>query len=249
MAKLMYLRFIGNNSIIQHHVFMGNNVKIYGSSRIGSNTFIDNDVVIGYPTRAKIVKALGEQEIKGIDEIFDKLSNGALIGNSVLIRRRCIVYEDVNIEDSVEFGHNVVIREKTSIMSGCRIGTNTILDGNIVIGTNTVIQSGVYIPPGVRIGRNVFIAPRVVFTNDRYPPSKRLSETVIDDDVVIGANAVIVAGIVIGRGAVIAAGAIVTKSVNPYTVVAGAPAKPIMTREEYEQKKSMYEENYRFPYR
>ena len=49
----------------------------------------------------------------------------------------------------------------------------------------------------------------------------------IDDDVLVGANAVVIEGVHVGKGAVVAAGAVVTKDVEPYTVVAGMPAKKI----------------------
>jgi acetyltransferase-like isoleucine patch superfamily enzyme len=45
----------------------------------------------------------------------------------------------------------------------------------------------------------------------------------------IGAGAVVLPGVTIGRGAVVAAGAVVTAPVEPYTVVAGVPARPIKT--------------------
>lgn len=56
----------------------------------------------------------------------------------------------------------------------------------------------------------------------------------IGNDVWIGANAIILSGINIGNGAVIAAGSIVTKDVEPYTIVAGNPAKVIKKR--FDQK-------------
>lgn len=243
-------KFIGNRVCAEQPIFIGHGVRIYGATHLGSYTFIDNNVVIGYPVKAKILKVIEEKlGIDKIDDLFDILSNGSVVGFKVIIRGSTTIYEDVAIGDEVEIGHNVVIREKSEIKSGCRIGTGTIIDGNVVIGENTIIQSNVYIPPGVRIGNRVFIAPRAVFTNDRYPPSRKLAETVIEDEVVIGANSVITPGVVIGRGAVVAAGSIVTKSVKPYVVVAGTPARTVMTRDEYEDKKKRYEEGYVFPYR
>ena len=49
----------------------------------------------------------------------------------------------------------------------------------------------------------------------------------IEDDVWIGANAVILPGVAIGTHSVVAAGAIVTKDVPPRSLVAGVPAKVI----------------------
>ena len=52
----------------------------------------------------------------------------------------------------------------------------------------------------------------------------------IGNDVWIGVNVTMIGGITIGDGAVVAAGAVVTKDVEPYTIVAGVPAKPIRKR-------------------
>lgn len=56
------------------------------------------------------------------------------------------------------------------------------------------------------------------------------NECIIGNDVWIAANACICRGVTVGDGAVIAAGAVVTHDVEPYTIVAGVPAKPIKKR-------------------
>lgn len=58
------------------------------------------------------------------------------------------------------------------------------------------------------------------------------ADIIIEDDVWIGANSVITSGVHIGRGAVIGAGSVVTKSIPPYTIAAGTPAKVIKIRPE-----------------
>ncbi|MDQ7799461.1 MAG: DapH/DapD/GlmU-related protein [Candidatus Edwardsbacteria bacterium] len=55
-------------------------------------------------------------------------------------------------------------------------------------------------------------------------------QTVIEDDVWIGAQAIILPGVRIGRGAIVAAGAVVTKDVEPYAIVGGNPARLIKRR-------------------
>lgn len=59
----------------------------------------------------------------------------------------------------------------------------------------------------------------------------KYGEIVIEDDVWIGGHVCILPGVRIGKGSVIAANAVVTKSVDPYTVVAGIPAKEINKRD------------------
>lgn len=52
-------------------------------------------------------------------------------------------------------------------------------------------------------------------------------DVIVESDVWIGRNVMLLSGVTIGRGCTVAAGAIVTKSMPPYTVVAGIPARPI----------------------
>jgi acetyltransferase-like isoleucine patch superfamily enzyme len=53
----------------------------------------------------------------------------------------------------------------------------------------------------------------------------------IHDDVWIGAGVTILKGVTIGKGAIVGAGSVVTKSILPWTIVAGVPAKKIGMRE------------------
>ena len=61
---------------------------------------------------------------------------------------------------------------------------------------------------------------------------------VIEDDVLIGANAVILEGVRIGQSAVIAAGAVVTEDVPPGWLTAGVPARLIKRKDEQTRKKT-----------
>lgn len=86
---------------------------------------------------------------------------------------------------------------------------------------------------GLRVGNRVLIAAHVTITTREHPVElPRWSVTTdapitIEDDVWIGAGAVVLPGVTIGRGAVVAAGAVVTASVEPYTVVGGVPARAL----------------------
>ena len=52
----------------------------------------------------------------------------------------------------------------------------------------------------------------------------------IGNDVWMGHGAIVLPGVAVGDGAVVAAGAVVTRNVEPYTIVAGVPARPIKRR-------------------
>lgn len=209
---------------------------ILGPSRIGNMTVIGNNSIIGYPIRKKVI-GLG---CKTNLENYDVISEGASIGEGCIIRSSATIYENAQIGDDVETGHGVIIREKTAIGSGTRIGTYSVIDGNVKIGNKNNIQTGVYMPPGTSIGSNTFIGPYVTVTNDRYPPSPKVSGVTICDGAVIGGRAVLIAGVKIGERALVGAGAVVTRDVPPRKVVIGVPAKVIMSREEYDEKQRTY---------
>jgi galactoside O-acetyltransferase len=79
----------------------------------------------------------------------------------------------------------------------------------------------------------VLIAAHAVITSRQHPARlPRFGVTAdapvaIDDDVWIGAGAIVLPGVRIGRGAIVGAGAVVTGNVEPFTIVGGVPARPI----------------------
>jgi acetyltransferase-like isoleucine patch superfamily enzyme len=103
------------------------------------------------------------------------------------------------------------------------------LGNQIDIGEYTHIRAS----GGVTIGDRVLIASHVVITSRTHPiglPRWGVTKDqpiVIEDDVWIGASAIVLPGVTIGRGSVIAAGAVVTTSVPPMSVVGGVPARPL----------------------
>lgn len=109
--------------------------------------------------------------------------------------------------------------------------------GDVMIGDHTRIGLHNTIIGPVIIGGHVNLAQGITITalNHNFENSKkRIDEqgvstcaVVIEDDIWIGANAVILPGVTIGHHSVVAAGAVVTKDVPPHSLVAGVPAKVI----------------------
>jgi acetyltransferase-like isoleucine patch superfamily enzyme len=109
-----------------------------------------------------------------------------------------------------------------------------------VIGKNCVIQAHVTISNECKLGDNVFIGPNSSLLNDKFPHSRFLTPSIIEDNVVIGGCATVLPNVIIRKNSVVAAGSIVTKTVPSGIVVKGMPAKPMMTREEYEEKRKVF---------
>ena len=109
--------------------------------------------------------------------------------------------------------------------------------GDVIIGDHTRIGLHNTIIGPVDIGNHVNLAQGITVTalNHNFSDTnKRIDEqgvstnpVTIEDDVWIGANAVILPGVTIGEHSVVAAGAVVTKDVPPHSLVAGGPAKVI----------------------
>ncbi len=122
------------------------------------------------------------------------------------------------IRDHVEIGDRAVIMMGAVINIGAVIGEGTMIDMNVVLGGRATV------------GKNCHIGAGCVLAGVIEPPSAE--PVVIEDDVVIGANAVVLEGIRVKKGAVVAAGAVVVEDVPENTVVAGIPARVIKMKDD-----------------
>lgn len=145
------------------------------------------------------------------------------IGSS--IRRRAMGFRrcgcDVYISDHVWFRAPWNI----SIGDDVRFHPTAFLDGagEIEIGSHVGIASGVQI-----YSQNHSYKDKHQLY---YHQPCRLAKVVIEDDVLVGSGTLIMAGVTIRQGTIIAAGSVITKDTEPYSVVAGVPARKIGMRE------------------
>lgn len=122
------------------------------------------------------------------------------------------------IRDKVKIEKNAVIMMGAVINIGAEIGEGTMIDMNAVVGARG------------KLGKRVHLGAGAVIAGVLEPPSKE--PCTIEDDVLIGANAVILEGVKIGKGSVVAAGSVVVADVPSGVVVAGTPAKIIKSVDE-----------------
>ena len=111
----------------------------------------------------------------------------------------------------------------------CNVCDHTFVENDVVVGDRVTLKCGVQLWDGLRLEDDVFVGPNATFTNDPFPRSKQHlashPRTVIRAGASIGANATILCGLTVGRRAMVGAGAVVTRSVPPYAVVVGNPAR------------------------
>lgn len=147
-------------------------------------------------------------------------------------------HETAVIDDGAQIGAGTKIWHFSHVMSGavlgehCNLGQNVVVSPEVVLGRNVKVQNNVSIYTGVICEDDVFLGPSMVFTNVTNPRSAvnrrgQYEKTTVGKGASIGANATIVCGHDIGEYAFIGAGAVVTKTVKPYALMVGNPARQI----------------------
>jgi len=152
------------------------------------------------------------------------------------------VRENVKLSGFSRGLQNVTFEGKNAVPDRCNfsgkihIGYATTLGYNNLLGGNITI--GKYCQLGVDVAIHATNHPIHHLTtyinsnlfDGELKQFKEEKTITIGHDVWVGHNVIIVGNITIGNGAILAAGSVVTKDVEPYTIVAGVPAKPLKKR-------------------
>lgn len=117
----------------------------------------------------------------------------------------------------------VVNKQSTLIGDYCYIGAGFSCHAPLIIGDLCMVSAGVRVVGNDHRADIVGGPIRLEFNHDRLL-------TILETDCWIGQGAILREGVRIGRGAVVASGAVVTKSVEPYAIVGGSPARVIRRR-------------------
>ncbi len=173
------------------------------------------------------------------------------LGRNVTIRHshllktgRGVVLDDNVFVDALgEWG--VRLGDGVTVARGCVIRSSSVLwtsSKGFVMGDNSSLgeYSFVGAAGGVKIGSNVLGGQRLSFHSENHnyedvtrpmrEQGVRREGIVVEDDCWLGSGAIFLDGVRVGRGSVVAAGSVVTRSVAPYSIVAGVPAKVLGTR-------------------
>ena len=146
--------------------------------------------------------------------------------------------EGAVIGDGVKIWHYSHIMDGAVLGDKCNIGQNVVVSPGVTLGKNVKVQNNVSIYTGVTCEDDVFLGPSCVFTNVTNPRSavnrhSQYAKTHVGKGATIGANSTIVCGHDIGEFAFIGAGAVITKTVPPYALMVGNPARQIGWMSEY----------------
>ncbi len=117
----------------------------------------------------------------------------------------------IRVGDDVNLGYRPIVSATESTIT---------IGSKVMFGPEVVVLGG---------NHNMSVVGKFAFNVTEKLPQNDL-DVIIEDDVWIGSRAIILHGVVIGRGAIVAAGAVVSRSVPPYAVAAGVPARVIKYR-------------------
>ncbi len=139
--------------------------------------------------------------------------------HQVQIGSRCILEPDIyfKFDGICKPGPKILIGNGTFIGRGCEFN----IAKEISVGKDCLIASGAKF-----IDHDHGLAPEKLMMAQ---PSTQ-SPIILEDNVWIGANAIILQGVHIGIGAVVAAGAVVRSNIKPYDIVGGVPARVLRSR-------------------
>ena len=132
-----------------------------------------------------------------------------------------------------------IIREKVAIGDGAVIMMGAVLNIGAVVGPGTMIDMGAVLGGRATVGARCHIGAGAVLAGVVEPASA--TPVIVEDGVLVGANAVVIEGVHVGRNAVVAAGAVVIEDVPENAVVAGCPARVIKMRDEGTNQKTALE--------
>jgi acetyltransferase-like isoleucine patch superfamily enzyme len=124
------------------------------------------------------------------------------------------LFDKITVGDDVLIGHGAVFWA----IKGIHIGSK------VMFATNVVIRGGNH--------NDKVIGQFIYDVTEKRPQDDQ--PVIVEDDVWVGSNVIILKGVKLGRGCIVGAGAVVTKSVPPYAIVVGNPARVLKFRFDFD---------------
>jgi serine acetyltransferase len=209
---------------------IGENVKIYGAVDIGYGVIIEDNVVIGHPAPAELERVRGDLEhFSSLDELYGSVASQlTILGNHSIVRSGTVIYSGCKIGERFDCGHHVVIRENSLIGNNVYVKPYTYIMSSVTIGNDCRLAGS--IADFSNLGDN--ISSFGVLTHKRIRRCSEFREEspkipcdfhgpVVENNCVIGRNAVVVGNIRLCHDSIIGANTFVNFDVLPNSKILG----------------------------
>jgi acetyltransferase-like isoleucine patch superfamily enzyme len=224
MTTIAPTAVLAPDAVLGRDVSIGHHVTIHPGVRLGEGCTVLDGAVLGRPPRR--TRSMNRPVAEELPPLT--IGAGSIVGaNAVLYRGSGV-------------GEGVLIGDLASIREGCAIGDDAVLGRGVLVMYDTVVGDrarvidGAVLTGNMVVEEDVFIGPRVTTINDNDVYLKRFGLAAFSVEgprvrrfALIGAGANLAAGVEVGAGAIVAPSAMVTRDVEPWTVVAGVPARVV----------------------
>ena len=192
----------------------------FGSAKVfgGNNSF----TVFGSWSELQPILEANAEKITDLVIENDRCNSGVPLLDMKNVKAR--IEPGAIIREKVEIGENAVIMMGAVINIGAVIGKGTMIDMGAVLGGRAIV------------GERCHSGAGAVLAGVIEPASA--TPVIVEDGVLVGANAVVIEGVHVGKNAVVAAGAVVIEDVPDNAVVAGSPARIIKMKDEKTEGKT-----------
>lgn len=184
------------------------NCKVFGEGL--------SKVVFGDYEDLKVILELNKEHISDVELEYDRRNSAVPLLDTTDINAR--IEPGAIIRDQVEIHNHAVIMMGAVVNIGAVVGEKSMIDMGAVLGGRAIV------------GKNCHIGAGAVLAGVVEPASA--TPVIVEDGVLIGANAVVIEGVRIGKGSVVAAGAVVIEDVPENVVVGGIPARILKKKDE-----------------
>lgn len=210
------------DAVIGDGCIVSESAQLFGTVEIGENSFIDENVRIGFPRfcSTNVSESDSRTLISFLQELAKESAIRTVIGANSIIRSNSTIYQGTLVGDHFDCAHNVTIREY------CRIGNNSYFKVGSTVNPSVVIGDGVVI--------SGLVGDRTVIENDvtshghlihSYTSGERFvvePAPVLRNGSFVGSGAIVIGGVEIGEYAQVAAGAIVVENIPAHAQVRAA---------------------------
>lgn len=218
------MSYISPHAVIEKGVFIGQNVSILGPAHIKRGCIIEDNCIIGKPSRVQMERfklALSESSEDFTYQQYDEaVDTSTTLESGVVLHSGTVLYSGCELDSEVICEDNAVVRWDTNIGAQTKVMFGAFIGSYITIGHHCRI--GGFCCNDVFIGNYVTSFGDLTHSYTQYGGGRRDPAPRLEDRVTVGFGVNIIGGVTIGTGSYVVANAVVSRDVPAETIVTDA---------------------------